>query len=304
MLTDDVDDVKLAHLTVKEYLMSAESNLHISERDSHALISKACLAYILQFESLDFGDGTLQKDFPLTRYAAMHLIFHVKSAGGDASDSMLQGLLVKLFQSGDPLFASWVLASDPFGDSIAIWISGEEPTEPVYSPLYYASSFGIESVVRPLLDSGMDPNVRGRTPESGLETVLHAAAKHGFEAIVKLLLEKGVDPNVQGGYLGTALQAAGYQNSEAIVELLLKQGADPNVQGGRFGTALQAAAAVGSEAIVMLLLASGVDPNAQGGDYGTALQAAAAQGSEAIVKLLLENGADPHVHGRQYGTAL
>ena len=64
VLTGGVDKVKLAHVTVKEYLISVESKLDISERDSHALISKACLAYLLRFDALDSEDGWIP-NFPL-----------------------------------------------------------------------------------------------------------------------------------------------------------------------------------------------------------------------------------------------
>ena len=107
ILMDGADEIKLAHLFVKEYLLSSTSTCHISERDSHTLISTACLTYLLQFDSLDSSGSTVEA-FPLTVYAAQNWISHVKSAGEDGSNRVLQDLMLKLFHSGAPLFVSWV----------------------------------------------------------------------------------------------------------------------------------------------------------------------------------------------------
>ncbi|KIK73716.1 hypothetical protein PAXRUDRAFT_20565 [Paxillus rubicundulus Ve08.2h10] len=41
------DRVTLAHLTVREFLLEQASPLHVDERETHSLIARSCLTYLL-----------------------------------------------------------------------------------------------------------------------------------------------------------------------------------------------------------------------------------------------------------------
>jgi len=76
LVTASNDEVKLSHLTVKEYLCSDRhaqdfSVFFLSASLAHAVITQTCLAYLLQFTTANPVDRiTIQSQFPLSDYAA------------------------------------------------------------------------------------------------------------------------------------------------------------------------------------------------------------------------------------------
>ena len=292
--------IKLAHFSIKEYLMSddllkgAASFFHFTAEISHSLIAQTCLAYLLQFDTHIFIPSyQVFQSSPLAKYAVDNWIFHAHNGGIEKSEpSWMFRLTVKLFTPKSAQFINWVKMYEG--------IEGYMEHDNIASPLYYASQAGLMQVLELLVEKGVDMNAQG----GYFGNALQAASYYGYEVIVKLLLEKGADVNAQGGHYSNALQAASFGGHEVIVKLLLDKGADVNTQGGEYGNALQAALSQGHEVIVKLLLEKGADVNAQGGVYGNALQAASFGGHEVIVKLLLEKGADFNAQGGGYGNAL
>ena len=64
--------VKLAHFSVKEYLMTPSSPLNFASVNSHQIIAESCVAYILQFNHPDsLTQGSIHQ-FPLAVYAARY----------------------------------------------------------------------------------------------------------------------------------------------------------------------------------------------------------------------------------------
>ncbi|KAF8196089.1 ectomycorrhiza-induced ankyrin-domain/NACHT-domain-containing protein [Pholiota molesta] len=313
LITESEGQVKLAHFSIKEYLLSKHlsegvtSGFHlISIETSHALISQTCLAYLLQFDAPNSlaVHINVATSFPLTPYAAKHWVSHAQSGGIDNLEtSCTLTLAKKLFMSNSATFPNWVQLWD-FDHNLAFedidFRMEPNLNRTTFAPaLYYTSLLGLHQLSLHL-SKQVDINAQG----GGYGTALQGAVFRGHKAIVKLLVEQGADVNAQGGYYGNALQAASYKGKEATVELLLKNGADVNAQGGHFGNALQAASCKGKQAIVELLLNNGADVNAQGGYFGNALQAASRAGNEAIVELLLKNGADVHAQEGYFGNAL
>ena len=76
---DDESAVKLAHFSVKEYLLSEKikegswRHFAINEKLAHSLISRTCLVHLLEAGKAHFRG-------PLDWYAADHWVFHAKSA--------------------------------------------------------------------------------------------------------------------------------------------------------------------------------------------------------------------------------
>jgi cytohesin len=87
---------------------------------------------------------------------------------------------------GDVLVLKKALAACPEG------INSLDP-KLGWSPLYRAVICGHVDLVRHLLQSGADPNVRNKLGE----TPMHQAADAGNYKITQALLEKRADPNLQ-----------------------------------------------------------------------------------------------------------
>jgi ankyrin repeat protein len=299
-LTDPTGNVKLSHMSVKDYLLSKchkvqDTVLTINEKLSHSLIAQTCLAYLLQFNTLDIWTWKRVRTYPLIGYAAQFWISHVQSGEDEWTDTQRK-LVMALFRPQHTApFISWTR----FWDIDNRVQSFQRISADIPSPLYYASFIGLLPAVEALIKDRADVNAEGGYYGHSLQ----AASCKGYGAIVDMLLENGADVNAQGGYYGTALQAASSRGHEEIMGLLLKKGADVNIQGGYYGSALQAASYKGHEAAVGLLLENGADVNAQGGQYGTSLNAASLQGRGAIVGLLLRR-ADVTVQGGYFGNAL
>ncbi|KAF7133987.1 hypothetical protein CNMCM5793_005513 [Aspergillus hiratsukae] len=141
-------------------------------------------------------------------------------------------------------------------------------------------------------------------------TVLTSAAAFGHKSVVKQLLEKGVDPDSKGAMwsewhgavdlcpeddddLPPHILAAG-NNHKDIVALLLDRGVDVNMSHPSSGhTALSKAAEEYADCVVQLLLERGADPNHQMSDGRTPFALAVLGGNVSLVKALLDAGADP-----------
>ncbi|KAI9868362.1 MAG: hypothetical protein M1813_005805 [Trichoglossum hirsutum] len=328
---EETEELRLAHFSVKEYLISkriragSASTFHILEIPAHLSIAQTCLAYLLQFNKPNSLTPNTGQEYPLTKYAAKYWAKHAK-----ARDAPLDPLTTKLFGLEKDCFLNWIRMYDPN----LRWAEPDfsREVESIAPQLYYASLLGLNQVVQRLLERGVDVNAQG----GRLFSVLQAASYYGHVQVVQQLLERGAKINAQGGYIGNALQAAplegrdqvvqrlvewgadinahgaegsallaaSFYGNDQVVQQLLKLGADVNNQGGYFGNALQAASLNGRDQIVQWLLESGANVNAQGGGYGSALQAASRWGHDQIVQQLLESGANVNAQGGQYGNAL
>jgi hypothetical protein len=150
-LINKVGEVKLAHLSIKDYLLSEQichgvsSCFRISETIAHAYISQTCLAYLLQFKRLDALNPSNIGFFPLAQYAAQYWIFHLQSTKSVVG-FVVQQLIMDLLQS--VAFINWICLWDLDGHRTNLgkcWDS-------MASPLYYASHAGLHHAVQGLLE--------------------------------------------------------------------------------------------------------------------------------------------------------
>lgn len=292
--TIDVE-IQLAHLSVKEYLLSDPPKptlgTDLKEANARRAIVKVCLSYMLAIHEAILRKATTD-NYPLAQYSARYWAEHALAV--ESSPDGVWTFEDEFFACPNAVEFAYRLykPDEP-------WCRPNVPGQPV-SALYYASFAGLVHAVRTIVEKGvtMEAHV-GRYGNA-----LQAASFIGHESIVRLFLEQDANVNMQGGYYGNALQAASEGGHENIAQRLLDKGAEVNARGGYYTTALQAASYRGSENAVKLLLDKKAHVNARGINYGTALHAASEAGHQTIVELLLERGADPNIQGGDYGTAL
>ena len=149
-MINNIDMIKLAHFSIKEYLMSddllrgAASFFHFTAELSHSLIAQTCLAYLLQFDTHTFNP-LYQVIFssPLAEYAARYWIFHAQNDGIEKSEpSWMFRLTMKLFTPESAQFMNWVKFYDTMTDI---------KHDGIATPLYYAAQAGLIQVLEHLL---------------------------------------------------------------------------------------------------------------------------------------------------------
>jgi hypothetical protein len=213
------DEVRLAHYSVKEYLMSSQlkstalSSFYIAEQPANQYLAHACVTYLLLLnrpERLSLESFT---KLPLLNYAATHWQDHANIAfrAGYREEStkiFLCDILRLMDQSQGSAYLNWLRVSDPDDWNLRDLSKREQD---VPKSLYYASLLGLYIVT-------------------------------------EALINRGADVNARGGLFGNALQAAAFQNHHQIVYTLLQNGAEIKLNEGLHYSALNAAAVNGGEA--------------------------------------------------------
>ena len=291
--------IRLAHFSVKEYLLSDGCLLRLDFQTPtcHMAIAEGCLHYLLYlYESLPLTNDLVDQH-PLSRYAAEYWWQHAQAIHYTLNPTVIN-LARKLLMNEDAGVLPWIQLTDV--DEPLRGINLSLTTKDVAPPLYYAASIGLLQVVENIMPQIVDINAEG----GWYGNALQAASALGHEKIVQILLDAGADINAEGGRYGNTLQAASADGHEKVVQILLDAGADINAEGGRYSNALQAASIGGYEKVVQMLLDAGADINTEGGRYGNALQAASIGSHEKVVQMLLDAGADINAEGGRYGNAL
>ena len=301
---DAVIYVRLAHFSVKEYLVSDKahqgmaSHYSIREIESHGVLAEDYIAYLLHFDRMETLTSESIALFPLAHYAAKFWAIHALHAerGLVRSTTLLS---FELLTSDGEGFFNWIRVGNP--DWLGQWEDWGLRPEDLAPPLYYASLAGLLQQVEMLIKEGVDVNELG----GDYGYALQAASFFGHKDVVQVLLDNGAEVNVSGGGWVNALQAASSQGHFDILQLLLKNGANVNANGNAYhGNALQAAILRDHEHNFKCLIESGADVNARAGAFGQALQLASYLGRVDRVQTLLNNGADVNAQGGRFGNAL
>jgi hypothetical protein len=222
IFTADCWMIRLAHLSVKDYLLSDRikssrlSYFALETKMANRLIAQVCVTYLMH---LPFSKGccdwnTLQTrlhEWPFYHYAVHHWPYHIKLCG-ESFDDKTWNLLHRFFEtkklpeSGN--YGAWVTALIP-GDQNC------HETE----PLYYAASFGIPSVIKRIVKSDRTLHIDKPGGRSLSSPLLVATYRNHPEA-VKLLLEAGADPMAANCFGASCLYfAIGSHYDEAEVML-------------------------------------------------------------------------------------
>jgi hypothetical protein len=224
--------VRLAHLSVREYLLSPKirnsrvAQFALDPKSSMLNICSSCLAY-LSIKDLISGPATsniaLQErkfQFPFLEHAAVEWPYYSRAAGEPPE---LDDAINKFFDvANHEQFMSWVQVLNslpaPGVSSHRAWDSYPRHA----TPLYYASSFGLLRTVRFLINKGVPLDAPGSRFGG---TALHGAILRGHLKIAKLLLEAGADASRADFHGVTPLYTAISWDSHEAVSLLMEYGA-------------------------------------------------------------------------------
>jgi hypothetical protein len=225
--------IRLAHFSVKEYLLS--DRIMTSKASMYALdpvsanlfIAKTYLVYLLSLEFLGGQDMSnyevvsRSSNWPILRNATLSWPMHIEMVG-EGIDDEAKGLIRKLFAS----------RHEPNGGSYAAWVAALIPGASSRTiintpPLYYAASYSMVSIVKMLLSEmpKSDIDLKGG---GAIATPLHVACYRGKAEVVELLLENGADPNSTNCVGQSCLYWArqrGLLERTKIYDLLMKYGA-------------------------------------------------------------------------------
>lgn len=328
------DCVRFVHYTAQEFLTRNQ----LVPDDADLQMAIACTTFLSYdiFAKPWANKAALSRSYPLLRYAAKELRYHLKQCDEPLTEAVISRFIPRkrnialclyiISRSDDDTdweslirgFTELEFAAFLGHSSVVMRLLRQKKDTNSHYPklnLNQSCCFGIsrsygdfrsaahrgsQAIVKLLLENGADPNSHrdGRT-------LLYMAADD--EAIAKLLLENGADPNFHHADRKTILCKAVGKGNEAVVKLLLENGADVNVHsphGLNGDTALSKAVREDEEAIVKLLLENGAGANTQDANGDTVLYVAMDNGNEAIVKLLLGSGADPNAENKSGSTIL
>ena len=258
--------VRLAHFSVKEYLVSdrirtsSAASFSIEEKASNARIGTTSLSCLLLYDKALFPSSReFMTEFPLAGYSAMYWHEHLSVKSGTAHLTPLP-LATELFLSEEKM-RNWIALDDLDLKLEARYNSMYETRQYLVknlpaSPLYYAVLTGLKGLVEALLEAQKDKDGHvGATNDSKLECL-----DSDYGSATLQYISKDAYVNATGGILHTPLQAASWSGRMDIVECLINNGAAPNIYGGyRSGSALWAAAYKGHLDIVKFLLDRGAD---------------------------------------------
>uniref|UniRef100_A0A673HGP3 Serine/threonine-protein phosphatase 6 regulatory ankyrin repeat subunit A n=1 Tax=Sinocyclocheilus rhinocerous TaxID=307959 RepID=A0A673HGP3_9TELE len=160
-----------------------------------------------------------------------------------------------------------------------------------YTPLHAAASSGMISVVKYLLDLGVDPNTYGNTP-------LHVACYNGQDVVVNELIECGANVNQvnEKGFAPLHFTAAS-RHGALCLELLVGNGADVNIKSKDGKTPLHMTAIHGRFSRSQAIIQNGAEIDCEDKNGNTPLHIAARYGHELLINTLITNGADTAKRG-------
>lgn len=215
--------IVLAHFSVKEYLVSGAiksnetSKFGIIDIVPDQFIAESCLQYIFYYDDSDLKTISMEdlETFPLLKYACEFWYIHTNAIPSDIqkpTDSIL-----RLFLS-DTALVSWLSVHVPDGSYNPRF---KELTD-IATPLYYASTFGLETVVPLLLEKGADVDAKTKHGE----TALQRAAENGHAAVARLLLDRGAEVDSEDFEGRTPLYLAAKNDHFMVIKLLLARNAN------------------------------------------------------------------------------
>jgi ankyrin repeat protein len=291
--------VQFSHFSVREYLISNRiaisehvSRFHILPRPAHTLLTRVCLAILLQLDIRVDRDNI--QNFPLALYAAQYWVDHAKFE--NVSLDIQYGMKC-LFDKNKPYFEAWLRLYN-IDDSSSLYMTTIHHPQFYAVPLYYAALCGFRDIAQHLVDA----HPQGINARGGKRvTPLHAALEKGHLGVAMLLMERGADVESPDSWGQTPLHIASYYGFVEVASTLIDHGADLNAEEFCRETPLYLASERGHVEIVRLLLDHGADLNHPDMRGRTPLRLALQMGHDEVVRLMFDHGADanhPDNNGR------
>ncbi|CAJ2500464.1 Uu.00g033170.m01.CDS01 [Anthostomella pinea] len=252
--------VKLAHLSVKSYLLSTDLKNHTAlSRFGMDLagakdeLAKVSLRYMC-LDSLASGPASTLQDWekrlgchPLLHHASRSWSYYYRAASPRPQLSEQVSAFFDDRSRGS--FMSWVqmLSSN--------WIFKWDEYPRHATPLYYAAWFGLGDVVAHLLTSGVDINAPGSRFGG---TALHGATLREHPRVMEALLATAADPSQADFNHVAPLHTAARIGNPEVIRLLLDYGASKDKADSLGETPLDWAKKAGQQLSLKLIEGSDV----------------------------------------------
>uniref|UniRef100_A0A1I7TBT6 ANK_REP_REGION domain-containing protein n=1 Tax=Caenorhabditis tropicalis TaxID=1561998 RepID=A0A1I7TBT6_9PELO len=171
-------------------------------------------------------------------------------------------------------------------------VNKEFSTEYGFTPLHLAAQSGHDSLVRMLLNQGVQVDATSTTMNV---IPLHLAAQQGHIAVVGMLLSRSTQQQHAKDWRGrTPLHLAAQNGHYEMVSLLIAQGSNINVMDQNGWTGLHFATRAGHLSVVKLFIDSSADPLAETKEGKVPLCFAAAHNHIECLRFLLKQKHDTH----------
>jgi hypothetical protein len=226
--------VRLAHLSVKDYLLSKNirqspvAHFALETEQSMLELCIDCLAY-LSIRDFRGGPATSSSsfearrgNFPFLDHAAVSWPYYSRVAY--QSDELHQRIIQFFDSRNHSQFMAWVqvLNYRPV-QKISRNLSWDSYPRHA-TPLYYAASFGLLQIVRYLIAQGADLDAPGSRFGG---TAVHAAVIRDHADVVTCLLEAGANADKADFNDLKPIHTALLHENDSMVSLLLQYGAKP-----------------------------------------------------------------------------
>ncbi|KAL4417011.1 hypothetical protein CABS03_00362 [Colletotrichum abscissum] len=293
---ETITAVRLAHFTVKEYLISNRierspaKQFWFTERNAHLHIAHCCLSYHVSQSA-----EAKESDYELESYASENWVGHLDLVPRDEWSSEVVRLAERALSiRSDSL--ELLIRIGPLSNfsRLGWWFTEIERVNMRQRPYCYTAGLGSLNLTKLLLRGGSRASMY--LVQEDLNLTLRVAAKAGYHDIVRFILARCARDKAQDAVTVGPLQAAADRGHLAIISLLLDSGADIDAYDDEFGSALKAAAMNNQPTALQLLLSRGADVRKAGCLLSCWISTCGEKynvpGNTEVLQLLLDSGAD------------
>ncbi|KAK1454474.1 hypothetical protein CCUS01_10437 [Colletotrichum cuscutae] len=278
-------DVRLAHFTVKEYLIS---NRIEQSPAKHA-------------EAKESDDELLLKSYAIENWVR-HLDLVPRHEWSSEVVRLAEHALSTGSNSLKLLIWNWPRSDRREREDRP---TRKERINMQQRPYCYTAGLGSLNLTELLLRRASRANMY--LVQEDLNLTLRVAAKAGYHDIVQFILGRCAGDKARDAINVGPLQAAAYRGHLAIISLLLDSGADINAYDDEFGSALKAAAMGNQPTALQLLLSRGADVRKAGcllSCWISTYEKNNVPENTEVLQLLLDSGADINNRCAKHGSPL